>query len=221
LTTTDSYSRFLINCNGLLNTKTRGVYPIVKAAFLEYGLPDAIRTDNGAPFASKAPQGLSRLSIWWLKLGIRHERIEPGHPEQNGRHERMHRTLKDETTKPSANTLRSQQQRFNAFRYEYNHERPHEALGQTPPALHYGASSKAYPTRIRAFEYPEGSEIRQVHQSGRIRWNGHLIHIALPLGGEKIALLKTSDGFWNVLFGPLTLGILDQNRLDLGLIRVN
>jgi len=132
----------------------------------------------------------------------------------------MHRTLKDETTKPAANTLRSQQRRFDTFRNEYNNERPHEALGQTPPGLHYCTSTKPYPSRIRAFEYPDGSELRQVHQSGRIRWKGYLIHIAIPLGGEKIALLKTSDGFWDVLFGPLILGILDRKRLDLGLIRI-
>jgi putative transposase len=134
LTVTDAYSRMLLRCTALDSTKTRYAWPIFEEAFREFGLPERIRTDNGTPFASRGAGGLSRLSVWWVRLGIRHERIEPGHPEQNGRHERMHRTLKEETLHPPGSTARVQQKKFDAFRAEYNHERPHEALDDETPA---------------------------------------------------------------------------------------
>ena len=124
----------LLRCTALPSTKVVGVRPIFEQAFRELGLPERIRTDNGSPFASRGAGGLSRLSVWWVKLGIRHERIQPGHPEQNGRHERMHRTLKQETLRPPAATSRKQQVRFDAFRREYNEERPHESLDDRPPS---------------------------------------------------------------------------------------
>jgi len=152
LTLTDAFSRALLRCTALRSTKTVGVWPVFEAAFRELGLPDAIRTDNGTPFASRGAGGLSKLSVWWMKLGIRHERIEPGHPEQNGRHERMHRTLKQETLRPVARTARLQQGRFDRFRHEFNHDRPHEALGNDTPWSRYAPSERAYPRKLRSID---------------------------------------------------------------------
>ena len=143
LTLSDGYSRFLLRCRGLKQTLHAPVQKVFDDAFREFGLPDVIRTDNGPPFASVTVGGLSRLAVWWIQLGIRPERIMPGHPEQNGRHERMHRTLKAETARPAASSFAAQQRAFDSFSHEYNHERPHEALGQVPPATLYRPSSDA------------------------------------------------------------------------------
>jgi len=219
LTITDAYSRYLLRCQALPRTGADLVRPVMESVFIEYGLPDIIRSDNGSPFASRAPQGLSDLSVWWLKLGITHERIVPGHPEQNGRHERMHKTLKAETTKPAAKNLREQQQVFDAFCEEYNQERPHEALDLTPPSTQYYSSERRYTKRLKKFTYPGEAITREVHQNGRFRWQGSLITIGAPLGGETIGLVEISKGVWEVLFGPLKLGVLDQYHPSLGLIR--
>jgi putative transposase len=218
LTLTDACSRMLLRCTALRSTKTVRVQPIFEAAFRELGLPDKIRTDNGTPFASRGAGGLSRLSIWWLKLGICHERIQPGHPEQNGRHERMHRTLKQETLRPPASTLRSQQARFDGFQAEYNDERPHEALGDVPPASRYTASSKPFPRRLGQIHYPEEFTVRKVAASGRIRWRGAMVTINHALEGEWIGI-EPADGAHNVFFGHVSLGFIDDERPELGLIR--
>jgi putative transposase len=218
LTLTDAYSRMLLRCTALRSTKTMRVQPIFEAAFRELGLPDKIRTDNGTPFASRGAGGLSRLSIWWLKLGISHERIQPGHPEQNGRHERMHRTLKQETLRPPASSLRTQQARFDGFQTEYNEERPHEALGDAPPASRYVASAKEFPRRLGQIQYPDTYKLRKVAASGRIRWHTAMVTINHALEGEWIGI-EPADGLHNVFFGNVSLGFIDDERPELGLIR--
>ena len=168
LTISDAASRYLLRCQGLGRwTGTELVRPIFEAAFREHGLPEAMRTDNGPPFASVGLGGLSRLSVWWIRLGIRPEWIEPGHPEQNGRHERMHRTLAAETTRPAARNRRAQQRVFDRFVREYNEERPHEALGQRPPAEQYRRSVRPYPSRLAEVEYDDEWTTRAVRGAGR------------------------------------------------------
>ncbi len=222
LTISDAYCRYLLECFGRANTRHRFAKPVFETAFKEYGLPNAIRSDNGPPFATKAPCGLSRLSIWWLKLGIRHERIDPGHPEQNGRHERMHRTLKAEATKPPGRTMRSQQKKFDDFRREFNFERPHEAIGLKTPGSIYTPSTRLFPARLPEFTYPDDYAIRRVHASGRIRWPGRaLIHLGQALAGEPVGCRQIQDGLWQLFLGPLLLGCIDHARIDLGLIRVS
>lgn len=162
LTISDNMSRYLLTCRGLLSPCYMDTQQGFEWAFREYGLPWAIRSDNGTPFAGSGRTGLSRLSIWWIKLGIRPERIELGKPQQNGRHERMHRTLKADTAKPPASSLYAQQMRFDEFMREYNQERPHEALGQRPPVDLYEASGRRYPQKIREPQYDEGVEVRRV-----------------------------------------------------------
>jgi hypothetical protein len=184
------------------------VRPVFEAVFREHGLPRAIRSDNGPPFASVGAGGLSPLAVWWVKLGIQPERIEPGHPEQNGRHERMHRTLKEECCLPPAATTSQQQERFDAFRSEYNLERPHQALDQTPPASWYQPSPKPYPTTLEDPEYPETAFIRRVRSNGQIKWRGGRVFIGEALVGEAVGLSEALLGY-DVYFGPILLGRLD------------
>jgi putative transposase len=218
LTLTDACSRMLLRCTALPSTKVVGVRPIFEAAFRELGVPERIRTDNGTPFASRGAGGLSPLSIWWVKLGIRHERIQPGHPEQNGRHERMHRTLKQETLRPPAETFRRQQARFDEFRREYNEERPHESLGDRPPSSLYISSTRALPRRLEAPTYPGTFQKRKVAASGRIRWNGTVVTINHALEGEWIGI-ERRDGIHQVYFADVSLGFIDDAKPELGLIR--
>ena len=208
LTLTDGCSRFVLGCQGLAQVNREYAQPVFLRVFEEYGLPKAIRTDNGPPFANRG-LGISKLTVWWLKLGIRHERIEPGHPEQNGRHERMHRTLKAETTKPPAKTLRSQQRRFDRWRGEFNYERPHEALGQRPPADLYEVSGRAYPGTLPDVSYPDSFIVRKVRQNGSIKWHSQLIFISYSLVGEPIGLERIDDQRWRVYFVQQPIGILD------------
>lgn len=212
LTLSDGVSRFLLRCQALTPPDEARVRPLCEAAFREYGLPGAIRSDNGPPFASVAAGGLSRLAVWWIKLGIRPERIRPGHPEDNGRHERLHQTLKAETATPPASTLRAQQQRFDRFRREYNEERPHEALGQHPPAAVYTPSPRPYPERVREPEYPDDQLVRRVRHNGEIKWHGRLIFVSQCLAGEPVGLEEFDDDRWLVRFGPVALGWLDARR---------
>jgi len=210
LTISDGFSRFLLRCEGLLRTTARVVQPIFESAFREYGLPDAIRTDNGPPFASCAPAGLSHLAIWWIKLGIRPERIQPGRPQQNGRHERMHRTLKAETARPPRSNLKEQQRAFDAFRKEYNTDRPHEALGQRPPATVYISSARPYPDSVPEVEYAAELEIRRVRNGGALNWGGTRWYISSNLSGHLVGLKALDDDTCAVYFGPFELGVLDQ-----------
>lgn len=206
LTVQDGFSRFLLGCQGLSAPTIEGSRPVFERLFREYGLPERIRTDNGAPFASNALGRLSTLSVWWVRLGILPELIEPGRPQQNGRHERMHKTLKARTTRPPERNLRAQQRRFDAFRHEFNHERPHEALGQEPPASLYQSSGRPFPETLPALDYPGHFEIRLVSRNGGIRWNGRRIPASHLLAQQYVGLEEVGDGLWDVYFGPIKLG---------------
>lgn len=210
LTVIDASSRYLLVCQGLPEPRLERVRPLFERAFQEYGMPAVIRTDNGPPFASTALGGLSRLSIWWIKLGIVPERIVPGHPEQNGRLERFHRTLKAETATPPAATLRAQQRSFNAFRTEYNRDRPHEALDQRPPARCYEPSLRAYPSRIAEFDYEAEVTVRRVRTNGQIKWQGGLVYLSHVLRGERVGLVPQNDRFWTIRLGSVEIATLDQ-----------
>jgi transposase InsO family protein len=211
LTISDVYSRYLLRCH-LVLPHYEAVRPLFEATFREYGLPQIIRTDNGAPFASVGAGGLSRLSVWWIRLGIRPERIDAGHPEQNGEHERMHRTLKQETARPPQRSRRAQQEAFDRFRQVYNEERPHEALDQRPPATRYAASARPYPERVPPLSYPETYIVRRAHPSGEIKWRGGRVRISQALAGEPVGVEEIGDGVWRVWFGPVELGYLDARR---------
>ena len=210
LTAQDAASRYLLLCHGLPRANGPEVRQFLEGAFREYGLPRAIRTDNGPPFASVGLGSLSQLAIWWVKLGITPERIEPGHPEQNGRLERLHRTLKAETASPPQATRCKQQKAFDTFRQTYNDERPHEALGQQPPARRYHPAFRSYPSRVSAPEYEAGVTVRQVGTNGQIKWKGDTIYLSETLRGEPIGLVPHSNRFWTIRFGPLSIGLLDD-----------
>lgn len=210
LTLTDAYSRMLLRCVALGHPTLAEVRPVFVEAFQEYGLPLAIRTDNGPPFASCSVSGLSALSLWWLKLGILPERITPGHPEENGRHERMHRTLQAETAAPPAANQPAQQTRFDHFQVEYNTVRPHEALGQRPPALFYVPSPRPYPRALQEFTYPFADAVRHVGTEGTIRWHQHRLFLSEVLAGEPAGLYQRASGLWEVQLGPLWLGTFDD-----------
>jgi len=215
LTISDAFSRMLLCCEIVPRPDYAHVRPVVERVFQEYGLPQAMRTDNGPPFASVGAGGLSPLSVWWVKLGIMPERIQPGHPEENGRHERMHRTLKQETMRPPAATVVAQQQRCDAFREEYNTQRPHQALGQVPPATCYAPSARPYPQRLEAPQYPALTEVRRVRSNGEIKWHGELVFLSEALVGELVGITEGHDS-WVVSFGPIPLGRLHprQRTLD-------
>lgn len=213
LTLVDGYSRFLLACQGLPSTSIELARPVFLRLFEEYGLPRIIRTDNGVPFATTALGRLSRLSVWWVRLGIYPELIEPSHPEQNARHERMHRTLKAETTRPPSGNLQAQQRRFNSFRQEYNFERPHEALGQEPPASVYTPSCRKLPRKLSPMEYPGHFEVRLVSRNSGIRWKKQWVCVTQTLGGEYVGLEEIDNGLWDVYFGPLYLGRMDERVL--------
>ncbi len=215
LTVSDAYSRMLLVCQALPRPDHAHVRPVFEHLFRHYGLPLVIRTDNGAPFASVGVGGLSPLSAWWVKLQVLPERIQPGHPEQNGRHERMHGTLKRETAQPPAASLRAQQQRFEAFRQEYNTERPHQALGQVPPTSRYAPSPRPYPPRLQDPSYPQTAVPRRVRSNGVMKWHGEHVYVSEALAGELVAVTEAPDG-WLVQFGPIALGALrpKMTRLD-------
>lgn len=213
LTLTDGYSRFLLACQGLYSTAVEDAKPVFIRVFKEFGLPERIRTDNGVPFATHTLARLSRRSAWWVRLGVLPELIEPGKPQQNGRHERMHRTLKAETTRPAAATLRAQQRKFNAFRQEFNYERPHEALDQQTPASQYQYSHRPMPQRLPPLEYPDHFERRYVSANGGIRWRNDWVNVSIVCAGEYVGLEEIDDGLWNVYFGPLKLGRLHERHM--------
>jgi len=209
LTISDAYSRYLLDCRIVTPTR-EGVRPRFERAFRAFGLPLALRTDNGPPFAANAAGGLSRLSVEWIKLGIKLERIEPGQPQQNGRHERMHRTLKHDTSCPPAAAARQQQARFDRFRRRYNHERPHEALGQQTPDQHYVPSPRPYPDRIPEVWYDAEHAVRRVRSTGEIKWGGEFIFISEALAGEPVGIAETEAGDWIVRFASVDLGLIDR-----------
>lgn len=212
LTVSDACSRYLLRCQAVDKTDYAQVRSILEAAFREYGLPLALRTDNGAPFASHAPRGLSRLTLWLMKLGIVHERIQPAHPEQNGRHERMHLTLHQETMQPMAANRRAQQKRFDQFRRDYNQQRPHEALGMRTPASCYWASPRAFPLLLPQPEYPRSMEVRKVGDRGVINWRGHRhVFISKVLAGEWVGLEAVDDRWWLIYFACFPVARLDNH----------
>jgi hypothetical protein len=209
LTVTDAFSRFVLCCRIVAPTE-RGVRPWLERTFREYGLPRAIRTDNGPPFATTGAGRLSHLAVWWLKLGIALDRIAPGHPEENGRHERFHLTLQQEATTPPARTPRAQQGRFDRMRWEFNRERPHEALGQQPPAQFYVPATRPYPARLEDPWYDATHQVRRVKKTGQIRWQGDLVFVSEAVRGELVGLAETEHGDWVVRFMHIELGRLDR-----------
>jgi len=210
LTVQDAYSRYLLACEGLEGPLLQPTQQVFRRLFREYGLPERIRSDNGQPFASCALGRLSQLSVWWLRLGVRPELIEPASPHQNGRHERMHRDLKADTTRPAAPSLGAQQRRFDSFRRTFNEVRPHEALDQRRPAACYTPSDRLYVPRLRRLTYPEHFEIRRVSTNGGIRWNKRWVNVSHILATLPVGLEPLASGTWNVFFGPVHLGWLDE-----------
>lgn len=213
LTVTDGFSRYLLGCQALSSTSLSEAKPVFRRLFQEFGLPERLRTDNGGPFAAVSLARLSSLSAWFIRLGIVRELIEPGKPYQNGCHERMHRTLKAETTKPPAGNRATQQRRFNPWRHEFNHLRPHEALGMDTPAQHYQPSPRPYPERLPPLEYPAHFETRRVGDNGCIRWRSARVHVSLVCAHQDIGLDEVDTGIWNVYFGSLKLGRLIEKAL--------
>ena len=212
LTVSDAWSRYLLRCVAVRGgTGTELVQPHFERLFREYGLPEALRSDNGAPFASTGLGGLTKLSVWWLRLGIRLERIRPGCPQENGRHERMHLSLEQSGARRARANLREQQAALEKFRREYNEERPHEALGQRVPASVYTPSARVYPGRLPpGREYPHGWQTRQVKRWGQMKWGGREITVSQALAGERIGLEPREDGIWAVWFEQLQVGRFDE-----------
>jgi putative transposase len=220
-TVTDNFSRYLLACQGLLHPTYAETQPWLERAFREYGLPQAIRNDNGTPFASVGLGGISALSVWLIKLWIRPERIDPGHPEQNGRHERMHRSLKEATTNPPKANLGQQQKVFDYFREEYNFERPHEALYQVVPATYYHPSRRIFPNKLPEVEYSSCYKVRQVRQNGEIKWRGGKVYISKALAGEPVGLMQIGEGSWEIKYSFHPLGILDEKTFKIAPIPKN
>jgi putative transposase len=219
LTVVDGYSRYLLGCRARRSTGYEQARPVYEELFATYGLPRQILSDNGPPFAAaRAVRRLSRLSVWWIKLGITPVLIQPAHPEQNGRHERMHRTLKAETARPPAADERLQQQGFDRFRQEYNRQRPHEGIGLRTPAELYETSPRPYPHDEPAVLYPGHFELRRVRTKGDIRWRGQRHFLSEALSGETVGLEEVDDGLWSLRFGPLLLGRYDERDKSLELL---
>lgn len=210
LTIQDGFSRYLLGCKGLYTTSIELAKPVFINTFREFGLPAVIRSDNGSPFASIGLARLTRLSAWWIRLGIIPETIEPGKPQQNGRHERMHRTLKREATRPPRADLSAQQRHFNTFRHTFNFIRPHEALDDATPASVYQPSPRPFPETLPPLDYPAHFEVRKVSTNGGIRWHSRWINISSALGNEFIALEPIGPALWQIYFGPVTLGWFDE-----------
>ena len=210
LTICDAHSRYVLGCTALPSVKQNGAKQQFERLFHEYGLPKAIRSDNGVPFATQALCGLSRLSVWWLKLGISHDRIDPGRPEQNGAHERMHKTLKAETARPPEADMTAQQGCFDDWRGVFNQERPHEALGYETPASVYTPSLRAMPTELPEPEYPGHFEVRWLSKSGNIKWKRQQPFVSQALAHEWVGLEETADGVWSLYFYDRLLARLDE-----------
>jgi putative transposase len=212
LTITDASSRYLLRCQIVERTDFAHAQAVFEAAFREFGLPGVIHTDNGVPFASVAPGGLSRLSMWFVRLGITPERSRPGSPQDNGRHERMHRTLKQATATPPKATARLQQKAFDAFRHEFNQHRPHQALGDLTPAACYQTGSRLYPRRLPELEYADDIQVRRVSQQGSIRWRGERTFISEVFRYEPLGLKPHDERWLEVCYGPISIGWLDGFR---------
>jgi transposase InsO family protein len=211
LTITDAASRYLIEVR-IVKPNEAGVRGVLERVFAEVGMPVAMRSDNGSPFGSTGAGGLSGLSVWWLKLGIEPRYTRPASPQDNGRHERMHRTLKAETSRPAAATAAEQQARFDCFRRHYNDERPHEALAQTSPAIRWQPSARTVPERIDDPWYDADHEVRRVRPSGAIKWRGEEVFIGEALADELVGLAELDNGCWIARFCGRDLGVIDPNR---------
>jgi transposase InsO family protein len=209
LTITDAYSRYLLCCQIAAKTDRVHVEALFDQAFREYGLPAVIHTDNGAPFASRAPGGLSRLSMRWVRLGIVAERSRPASPQDNGRHERMHRTLKQETLRPPERNPRRQQEAFHAWRKIYNHERPHESLDYRSPASCYAPSLRPFPRRVPEVEYDADVAVRRISNKGDLKWKGQRTFVSETFAYEYVGLRASDDRYCEVLYGPLVVGWFD------------
>ena len=211
LTITDAASRYLIEVR-IVEPNEAGVRGVLERVFAEVGMPAAMRSDNGSPFGSVGAGGLSGLSVWWLKLGIEPHYTRPANPQDNGRHERMHRTLKAETSRPAAATAVEQQARFECFRRHYNADRPHEALAQVPPASRWQPSARTLPARVHDPWYDANHEVRRVRPSGAIKWQGEEVFIGEALAGELIGLAEHDKGCWVARFCGRDLGVIDRHR---------
>jgi putative transposase len=221
LTISDAHSRYLLRCQAVEKTDTARVQAIFEAAFREYGMPAAIRTDNGAPFATRALAGLSRLAVWWIKLGIVPERIAAGHPEQNGSHERMHRTLKQEVAEPPAANRRKQQRALDHFRQEFNHLRPHEALEMRTPAEVYAPSARKFPEQVPEPEYPGYMLVRRVRRQGHFRWQKDEVFLSEVLWGERVGLVPEDDRWFTVYLAQHPIALFDRQRLRVAPLLTN
>jgi putative transposase len=215
LTLRDGFSRYVLRCDALLNRSTSLTRPCFERAFRDYGLPDRIRSDNGEPFASPALGRLSRLNVWWMRLGIVPERIALGRPEQNGSHEQFHAVLKAETARPPAAHCRAQQQRFRRFCREYNEERPHESLSDRPPATIYHGSARSLPARVPPIEYAGHLEIRRVGSNGCVGWAGRPVFLTEVLAGEDVGFEEVDEGIWTLYFAAVGLARFDERTRTL------
>lgn len=209
LTIVDAYSRFVLCCR-IVPPKETGVRPCFERVFREYGLPRVLRTDNGSPFATTGAGRLSHLAVWWLKLGIELDRIDPGHPEQNGRHERFHLTLQQETSDPPAPSPPAQQRRFDRMRKAFNQERPHEALGLTPPTTWYVPSPRPYPAHLDEPWYDATHQVRRVNKNGQVKWRGAWVFVSEAVRREPVGIAESPCGDWIVRFMTLELGRIER-----------
>lgn len=217
LTVTDAHSRYLLACRGKDSTRGESVKQTFVHLFRTFGVPDRIRSDNGSPFASRGAGRLTKLAVFWIDQGITLQRITPGKPQQNGRHERMHLTLKRETAMPSAKTMTGQQRRFDRFREQFNEDRPHEALEQMCPCEHYTPSNRSYDPKPDAAAYPGHYEVRSVRSDGSIKLHGRFVHVSEPLITRRVGLLEIDDGLWRVMYRDHPLGTLDEHDEQLRL----
>lgn len=212
LTLRDGFSRFVLRCDALRGRTYADTQRCFARAFAAYGLPDRIRSDNGGPFASTGLGRLSRLSVWWIRLGILPERIALGRPEQNGSHEQFHSVLKAETTRPPAVHANAQQRRFTRFCREYNHERPHEALNNDVPAAHYTTSTRSLPSRLPPVDYASHLEVRRVSSIGQVSWQGANLFLSLALAGEQVAFEEVDDDLWTIRLAAIAIGRYDGRQ---------
>jgi putative transposase len=210
---TDGDRRLLRSCQALSSTSVAEATPVFTRVFNAFGLPQRIRTDNGGPCATNTLARLSQLSAWGVRLGIWPEGIEPGQPQQHGRHERLHRTLKAETTRPPGANLRAQPRTCNHFRAAFTHERPHDALEMRTPAAGSTPSPRERPHTLPPLESPDRFEVRDVSANGGIRWNSQWVNVSITCAGEYVGLEEIDDGVWNVYFGPLKLGRLLERHM--------
>ncbi len=206
----DGFSRYVLRCHALTSVRFEVTQPQMARAFAEFGLPLCIRSDNGAPFGARALAGLSRLAVWWLRLGIWPERIRPGQPGENGSHEQFHAVLKRETARPPAPTRAAQQHRFGRFVTEYNHERPHEAVDHAPPATRYVPSPRAYPSHVPPPEYPLEWTVRRVSTAGQIKWRSRPLFLTSVLADEDVAFEPLDEGCWLIRFALLPLAMFNE-----------